>query len=140
MVYIGDKHRRAEYDEEDPPRVHEFVSLSNPDYQSLAPLLYLRENCFVVIYECKDGPGFLAHTRGRVLDIEERMDAYMRAHPRRPSNIDTILRGMLGDCLVNTNLPAIRLPAHKDRGCRYVELVSTTKSAPDAYKYLIQHK
>jgi hypothetical protein len=143
LVYIGDKRRREEYDED--LRVYEFVSLSNPDYQSLSPLLYLRESGFLVIYESMSGPGFLVHTKGRVLDIEERVDAYMRAYPRRPSNIDTILRGMLGDCLVNFDLPAIRLPAHEDRVARarslfrHVELVSTTKSAPDVYKYLI-HK
>ena len=91
LVYIGDKRRREEYDED--LRVYEFVSLSNPDYQSLSPLLYLRESGFLVIYESMSGPGFLVHTKGRVLDIEERVDAYMRAYPRRPSNIDTILRG-----------------------------------------------
>jgi hypothetical protein len=138
VVYVGDKHRRKQYDKD--LRVHEFVGLSNPDYQSLSPLLHLRERGFVVIYESVSGPGFLAHTKGKVLDIEERIDAYMRAYPRRPSNIDTILRGMLGDCLFNTNLPAIRFPAHEIRVgnvFRHVELVSTTKSAPNTYKYLM---
>lgn len=136
LVYIGDKHRREEYSED--LHVHEFVRLSNPDYQSLSPLLHLNESTFVVIYESTSAPGFLAHTKEKVLDIEERMDAYMRANPRRPSNIDTILRGILGDYLFNTNLPAIRVPPWHDCGFRhaYVELVSTTKSAPDLYTYL----
>jgi hypothetical protein len=138
LVYIGDLHRREEYHED--LRVTEFVRLSNPDYQSLSPLLYLRESAFVIIYESMSGPGFLAHTKGKVPDIEERIDAYMRTYPRRPSNIDTILQGMLGDCLINADLPAIRVPAYQDRAIftSHVELVSKTKSARDTYKYLIQ--
>jgi hypothetical protein len=135
-VYIGDKRIRDDYDNNHRP--HMFANLCNSDYQSLSPLLYLRESCFVIIYESPSSTGFLAHTKGRVLDIEERLDAYMRAYPRRPSDIDTILRGLLGERLANASLPAIRMPptCADTRPYGYVELISTTKSAPDTHKYL----
>ena len=94
-VYIGDLGRRIKYKKQ--PYIHQFVTLSNPEYQDLlSPLLSLSEYTCIIVRESPSSEGIFIEAKNIVSDIEDRISSYMAANPRRIHSNYCIIYDLLG--------------------------------------------